>query len=67
MQLVKKESSFRQVNALLTSLPPLDWQSLFEPSCWLCFYPGSAFIQQTLDRQTGKPVDCTHWFFRKHQ
>lgn len=127
VQFVKKENSVRQVNALLTSLPYIDWQalmlggkygelrlmkslpgvarvraaesgcayavnanfyptllaayreaiaaaqtrdeawqSLFEQSCWLGFYPSFAFIQQTLDRQTGKPVDCTHWFFRKH-
>ena len=42
-------------------------QTLFEQSCWLGFYPSFAFIQQTLDRQTGQPVDCTHWFFRKHR
>lgn len=42
------------------------WQPLFEQSCWLGFYPSFAFIQQTLDSQSGQPVDCTHWFFRKH-
>lgn len=124
---VKKENSVQQVNALLSSLPHIDWQvlmlggkyselrlmkslsgvvrvraaengcayavnanfyptllaayreaisaaqtrddawqPLFEQHCWLGFYPSFAFIQQTRDRQSGKPVDCTHWFFRKH-
>lgn len=42
------------------------WQPLFQDNCWLGFYPSFAFIQQARDRQSGKPVDCTHWFFRKH-
>lgn len=42
------------------------WQPLFSKHCWLGSYPSFAFIQQSIDSQTGREIDCTHWFFRKH-
>lgn len=32
---------------------------------WLGFSPSFAFLQHAEDRQSGKTIDCTHWFFRK--
>lgn len=32
---------------------------------WLGFSPSFAFLQHARDPQSGKPLDCTHWFFRK--
>lgn len=32
---------------------------------WLGFSPSFAFLQHAPEPQTGKIVDCTHWFFRK--
>ncbi|SQA96874.1 Uncharacterised protein [Cedecea neteri] len=39
------------------------WLPLFAQSCWLGFYPSFAFIQQTLDGQSGQPIDCTPLVF----
>ncbi|MGU3524181.1 glycosyltransferase family 2 protein [Enterobacteriaceae bacterium C23F] len=32
---------------------------------WLGFSPSFAFLQHARNPQSGKPLDCTHWFFRK--
>jgi hypothetical protein len=42
------------------------WHSLMREHCWLGFNPSFAFIQQTMDRQSGQLIDCTHWYFQKH-
>ena len=34
---------------------------------WLGFSPSFAFLQHLPHPQTGEMIDCTHWFFRKHQ
>lgn len=34
---------------------------------WLGFSPSFAFLQHYPDPKSGEPVDCTHWFFRKHR
>jgi hypothetical protein len=41
------------------------WPPLLAQHFWLGFYPSFAFIQKTRDSQTGKEIDCTHWYFRK--
>jgi glycosyltransferase involved in cell wall biosynthesis len=42
------------------------WHELMPQHCWIGFYPSIAFIQNTRDFKTGRDIDCTHWFFRKH-
>jgi hypothetical protein len=32
---------------------------------WLGYSPSFAFLQHARDPQSGKLLDCTHWFFRK--
>ncbi|MBB1198993.1 glycosyltransferase [Enterobacteriaceae bacterium 89] len=32
---------------------------------WLGFSPSFAFLQHGRDPESGKTLDCTHWFFRK--
>lgn len=32
---------------------------------WLGFSPSFAFLQQAAEPESGKTIDCTHWFFRK--
>ncbi|BBQ81570.1 hypothetical protein WP7S18C02_01000 [Klebsiella sp. WP7-S18-CRE-02] len=44
------------------------WTTLMsQPSLWLGFSPSFAFLQRHSDPATGEPIDCTHWFFRKHR
>lgn len=58
-------AAYRQALAESASLD-LTWPAMMANHCWLGFSPGFAFLQQVSDPVTGKPVDCTHWFFRKH-
>ena len=44
------------------------WAALMSGNAlWLGFSPSFAFLQHYPDPKSGEPVDCTHWFFRKHR
>lgn len=44
------------------------WTALMKlQGMWLGFSPSFAFLQNLPHPQTGEIIDCTHWFFRKHQ
>ncbi len=43
------------------------WTALMRTNAlWLGFSPSFAFLPHYPDPKTGEPIDCTHWFFRKH-
>lgn len=44
------------------------WTALMRQNAlWLGFSPSFAFLQHATDPESGKRIDCTHWFFRKHR
>lgn len=57
--------SYQQAKQEHTSVKAA-WHKLMPQHCWVGFYPSFAFIQNTRDVKTGREIDCTHWFFRKH-
>jgi len=42
------------------------WPALMQAACWLGLQPSFAFLPEISDRESGKRIDCTHWFFRKN-
>lgn len=42
------------------------WPALMQARCWLGLQPSFAFLPEISDRESGKRIDCTHWFFRKN-
>ncbi|MDK9357989.1 glycosyltransferase family 2 protein [Lelliottia sp. V106_10] len=42
------------------------WPAPMQAHCWLGLQPSFAFLPEISDRESGKSVDCTHWFFRKN-
>lgn len=43
------------------------WPMLMRESCWLGCYPSYAFLQNSLDPQSGEVIDSTPLFFKKIQ
>lgn len=57
--------AYEQTIALKASLDRC-WKVLMRyDAIWLGFSPSFAFLQHWTDPQSGKAIDCTHWFFRK--
>lgn len=42
------------------------WPAQMQAHCWLGLQPSFAFLPEISDRESGKRIDCTHWFFRKN-
>ncbi|EKI0254555.1 glycosyltransferase family 2 protein [Enterobacter asburiae] len=59
--------AYRQATEQQVSLDRC-WAALMSRNAlWLGFSPSFAFLQHYPDPKSGEPVDCTHWFFRKHR
>lgn len=56
---------YRQAIAEQTSFNAC-WPAQMQAHCWLGLHPSFVFLSEMPDRESGKTIDCTHWFFRKN-